>query len=105
MGKFPTPAGITHLEEASKEITATLAPIIDRLQEVMENAVKSAEIREVETQLEEFQNLADTFHGHIREVIARTQLAAKQDVNEDGEDEADVDHGRGRAKPDSARKT
>ena len=68
----------------------------------MENTAKSAEIKEVETQLKEFQDLADTFHGHIREVIAITQLAAKQDVNEDGEDEADMDHGRGRAKPDLA---
>ena len=40
VGKFPTPAGISHLEEASKEISAALAPIIDRLQKVMENTVK-----------------------------------------------------------------
>ena len=62
VGKFPTPAGVSHLEEAGKEISAALAPIIDRLQEVMENTAKSAEIKDVETQLEELQDLAGTFH-------------------------------------------
>ena len=86
------------IQDAIHDLDETLAPIMDRLQEVLETTNSKQEAQDVEAQLDELQETTDELKERLLDIIATSNLPTRRD--DDDREEDDNNEYQGRAKPD-----